>query len=108
MYPKVYVVRGSTGGVLYWGPSEALLFMSEGNDGSRMNYMRYVLEPLLVSMGKVRQPDNERCSKILVIQLTDKAVQSFDTDLNRYTGEPTCTFRYELFNGHFYAPSWPK
>jgi hypothetical protein len=108
-YPIVCTVRGSAGGTLFWNGNEALLFMDENSDGARMSYVRYALEPLLVSMGDVRPPDNERCSKILVIQVTDKDLQRFDTDLYRYTGEDRgCVFKYELFWGQIYAVSWPR
>jgi hypothetical protein len=87
---------------------KTLLFMSEGSDGAQMNYRRYVLERLLVGVGEVRQPDDERCSRSLVNRITEKDVQAFNTKRYRYTGEPICPFRYELFHGHFYAASWPK
>jgi hypothetical protein len=103
-YPTVYVVRGGlAGGVLYWDSDEALLFMSEGSAGAKLGYLRYSLEPLLVGMAGVRQPNDERCSKIFVIRVTDKDVRVFDTDLNRYAKEPYCGFAYELFAGSVYA-----
>lgn len=107
-YPKVYVIRGSAGGVLYWNTDQALLFMAEASDGARMSYARYASEPFLVGLGNVRPPDDERCSKILVIRVTDKDSQLYETDLFRYAGEPSCAFQYEFFAGHFYAVSWPK
>jgi hypothetical protein len=30
LYPKVYALRGSAGGKLYWNANEALLFIAEG------------------------------------------------------------------------------
>jgi len=53
-YAKIYVVRGSAGGVLYWNASEALLFMGGGNSGARMSYLRYAFDPLLSAVRVVR------------------------------------------------------
>jgi hypothetical protein len=108
MSSDVYVLRGSAGGVMYWNPTEALLFFSEGSDGARMNSLRYVLEPFLLAVGIVRHPNDERCTRVLVIRVTDKEIQPFNSDLYRYTGEPGCGFHIELFNGRFYAADWPK
>ena len=83
MYPKVYVIRGSAGGALYWNTNEALLFTAGGNSGARMNYVRYAADPFLLALRFVRPPDDERCSQIVVIRVTDKDVQRFETDLYR-------------------------
>jgi hypothetical protein len=108
LYPKVYVLRGSAGGGLYWNANEALLFMTGGTSGAHMSYPRYLLEPLLMSMGDVRPADNESCSQTLVIRVTDKDFQRYETDLYRYADEPYCGFNYVFFGGHFYAVSWPR
>jgi hypothetical protein len=76
IYPKVYVIQGSAGGALYWNADEALLFMGGGTTGARMSYLRYGLDPLLTGVGDIHPPDNERCSKVLVIRITDKDIQS--------------------------------
>ncbi len=107
-YSKIYVVRGSAGGVLYWNANEALLFMGGGNSGARMSYLRYAFDPLLSAVRVVRPPDDERCTHSVVIRVTDKDVQRYETDLYQYTGEPSCGFHYDLFGGHFYAADWPK
>lgn len=101
LYPKVYVLRGSAGGSLYWNANEALLFMGGGTSGARMSYPRYALEPFLVGMGDVRPPDDEACSQILVIRVTDKVVQRYDTGVD-------CVAAYDVFESHIYAVSWPK
>lgn len=102
LYPKVYVLRGSAGGSLYWNASEALLFMSGGSSGARMSYLRYELEPFAVGMGHTRPPDDERCTGTLVIQITDKDVRSFDTNLYRYAQEPYCGMGTAVFQGRIY------
>ena len=80
VYPKVSVVGGSAGGMLHGGLSEDPTVHVRGSDGAQMNYRRYVLERLLVGVGEVRQPDDERCSRILVNRITEKDVQSFNTN----------------------------
>jgi hypothetical protein len=97
-----------SGGVLYWNANEALLFVAESNEGARMGYARYMLEPLVVGLGHILQPSDKRCTRFLVIRVTDKDVQRYDTDLYRYLGEQGCDFQPELFEGNFYAVSWPK
>jgi hypothetical protein len=106
-YPRVYVVRESGSGPMYWNANEALLFMQVSTSGSDMSYLRYALEPLLVRMGNVRKPSDEHCSQILVIQVTAKDVQYYQTDLHRYAEEPYCGFHFNLFEGDIYAVSWP-
>jgi hypothetical protein len=101
VYPKVNVVRGSAGGALYWNTNEALLFMGGGSDGARMSYARYALEPFLVGMGDVRPPDDSRCAQAVVIRITDKDIQRYDTDVG-------CVAAYDMFEGHIYAVYLPK
>jgi hypothetical protein len=103
MYSKVYVVRGSAGGTLYWNKDQALVFMQVGSSGARLSYLRYAFEPLLVALSDIRQPDDQRCSQTFVIQITDKDVQRFDTDLNRYAEDPYCGIHFDLFEGRIYA-----
>jgi hypothetical protein len=107
-YPKVYILRGSAGGVLYWNTNEAVLFMTGGSSGARMSPFRYTLEPVLESLRNVRSPDDERCSQVMVIRVTDKDVQRYETDLYHYASEPYCGFHYVLFEGQFYAVSGPS
>jgi hypothetical protein len=101
VYPKVYVIRGSAGGVLYWNADEALLFIGGGSDGARMSYPRYFLEPLLASLRFVRPPNDSRCAQAVVIRITDKDIQRFDTDVG-------CVAAYDVFEGHVYAVYLPK
>lgn len=107
LYPQVYVVRGSVGGQLYWHRGEALIFVEISTSGTRVNYARYASEPLLLSFGHVRKPDDERCSEILVFQITDKSVQRYDTDLYRYAKEPYCNVGFQVFEDGIYASRWP-
>ena len=107
-YPKVYLVRGSAGGVLYWNPNEALLFMTAASSGVHMSHFRYALLPLLEGVRVIGLPDDERCSQVIVIHVTDQDVQRYETDLYRDAGEPYCGFNYVLFGGRFFAVSWPK
>ena len=100
-YPKVYVVRDQAGGTLYWNANEALLFMGGGSSGAHMSYLRYAMEPLLVSMGDVRSPDDGRCSQILVIQITDNDVRRYNTDVD-------CVAAYDVFEGRIYAVQGPR
>jgi hypothetical protein len=108
IYLKVYVIRGSGGGALYWNADEALLFMGENNYGARMSTLRYIAEPFLLSLGDVRAPDDTRCGKTLVVSITDKDVRVYDTDLYRYGGENGCQFQAERFAGNIYEVAWPK
>jgi hypothetical protein len=108
MYPKVYVVRDGANGTLFWNADQALLFVDVTSSGAHMSYARYALEPLLVSMGDVRTPDNKRCSQILVIRVTDNDVQRYDTDLYQYAEDPYCGFHFDLFAGNIYAVYLPK
>ncbi len=101
VYPSVYVIRGSAGGVLYWNPNQALLFMRGGSSGAHMSFLRYAMEPFLVSMGDVRSPDDGRCSQTLVIQITDNDVRRYDTDVG-------CVAAYDVFEGHIYAVNFPN
>ena len=101
VYPKVNVVRGSAGGALYWNTNEALLFMGGGSDGARMSYPRYFSEPLLASLRFVRPLDDSRCSQAIVIRITDKDIQRYDTDVG-------CVAAYDVFEGHVYAVYLPK
>jgi hypothetical protein len=100
-YPEVYVIQGSAGGVLYWNTHEALLFMGGGNTGAHMSYPRYALDPFLVGLGDVRQRNDERCLQILVIRVTTKDVQRYDTDV-------TCVAGYYLYAGQIYALNYPS
>ena len=100
-YPRVYIVRGSAGGVLYWNTNEALPFMGGGSAGARLSYPRYLLEPLLTSFGSVRSPDNESCSHVLVIRVTNEDVQRYDTEVD-------CVAAYDLFEHHIYAVQLPR
>jgi len=93
---KVYVVRKKGGGTLYWKSDEALLFIEVSSFGARMSYLQYALEPLLVSMGHVRPPDDAVCSDSLVIRITDK-------DRQRYTTNGYCFGHYVLFEGNIYT-----
>ena len=93
---KVYVVRKKGGGTLYWKSDEALLFIEVSSFGARMSYLQYALEPLLVSMGHVRPPDDAVCSDSLVIRITDK-------DLQRYTTNGYCFGHYVFFEGNIYT-----
>jgi hypothetical protein len=102
-YPKIYVVRGSAGGGLYWNANEALLFMIGGSDGAHMSYPRYAFDPLLQSLRFVRPPDDERCSHSVVIRVTDKDVQRYETDLYRYAEEPYCGYGFAVFEGRIYV-----
>jgi hypothetical protein len=99
--PAVYVVRSSGGGVLYWNASEALLFMGGGNMGVRMSYLRYAAEPFIVGLGHVRRPDEKSCSRVIVIEVTDKNVEQHDTEVG-------CVFSYNVIGGHIYALSGPQ
>lgn len=101
LYPRIYVVRGSAGGVLLWNKTEALLFMGGGNAGARMPYLRYALEPLFASLGHVRPPSDERCLNVTVIRVTHEDAESYDTDVG-------CVSAYRLFEGQIYAISTPK
>jgi hypothetical protein len=100
-YPKVYLIRGSAGGVLYWNANEALLFMTNGSEGVPMSYARYSLEPFVETLSIVRSPEDEGCSKILVIRVTDNDVQRYDTDVE-------CVAAYDLFRGRIYAVRLPR
>lgn len=102
-YAKLYVVRGGAGGVLYWNKNEALLFMEEDLSGAHMSYLRYALEPFLVSLGDVRSPDDGRCSRIVVIRITDKDVDTYETDLDRYVEDSYCGRNISIFDGRIYA-----
>ena len=73
-----------------------------------MSYPRYILEPFLVSLRIVRPPDDERCTQTLVIRVTGKSMQRYETELNRYADEAYCGFRYALFGGRIFAVSWPE
>jgi hypothetical protein len=101
-YPKVYVVRGSGGGELYWNADEALLFMGSGVQGAHMSYLRYAIEPLLET-GSVaaRPPDDEHCSQVVVVRVTDKEIGDYDADLG-------CVADYDVSEGHIYAVEWPR
>jgi hypothetical protein len=101
-YPEVYVVRGSGGGVLYWNASEVLLFMEASTSGAHMSYPRYALEPFLVGLGDVRSPNDERCSQAVVIRVTDKEVQRYETDLYRYAEVPYCGMTIVPLEGSIY------
>jgi hypothetical protein len=92
-----------SGGVLYWNANEALLFVAESNEGARMSYARYMLEPLVVGLGHVLQPSNKRCTRFLVIRVTDKDTQHYDTDLYRFAEEPYCGFQTAIFEGRIYS-----
>jgi hypothetical protein len=100
---RIYVVRAGANGTLYWNASEALLFVEIPSSGARLSYVRYAVEPFLESLGDVRSPDNKQCSQVLVIRITDKNVQRFDTQLNRYAEYPYCFLHYVLFAGHIYT-----
>jgi hypothetical protein len=112
-YPKVYLIRGSAAGTLYWNNSQALLFMGGGVAGARMSFLRYAVEPL-IEIGRVpgRPPDDSASSQIVVIRVTDKDIQQFDTDLARYADEPHCDLGSAVFGGHIYfgclvrGPMW--
>jgi hypothetical protein len=108
VYPQVYVIRGSGGGALYWNATEALLFMAGGRSGAHMSYLRYAMEPFLLSMGDVRSPDDGRCSHILVIRVTGKDVQYYDTGLYREAEQPECVSHYYLIAGQIYEGSLAK
>jgi hypothetical protein len=108
-FGRTYVLRQSmSDGKLYWNTNEALLFITEANEGAEMSYARYALEPFFVSLGLVRLPSNKRCSATLVFRVTDHEVQRYDTDLHQYASEPYCGFHFDLFQGHIYAVSWPR
>jgi hypothetical protein len=102
-YPKIYVIRGSAGGGLYWNANEALLFMTGGSSGAHMSYLRYAFDPLLLALRDVRPPDDERCSQTLVIRVTDKDAQRYETDLYRYSVQPYCGYGDALFEGRIYV-----
>jgi hypothetical protein len=101
-YPKVYLIRGTAGGILYWNNSEALLFMGGGVDGARMSVLRYAVEPF-IEMGRIpgRPPDDERCSQVVVVRVTDKEIGRYDTGLG-------CVADYDVFEGHIYAVEWSR
>jgi hypothetical protein len=101
--PKVYVIRGSAGGTLYWNADEVLLFTLGASSGAHMGYPRYALEPFLVAIGHARAPDDERCSQAVVIQITDKDVRRYDTDLYKYAEAPYCGMHFAVFDGRIYA-----
>jgi len=67
-----------------------------------MSYLRYALEPTLEALRAVRQPDDERCSQVLVIEITDREVR-FDTGLERYAQVPYCGYEFALFRGNIYG-----
>jgi hypothetical protein len=105
-YPKVYLMRGSAGGTLYWSSQEAIVIIESSTQGAHMGCARYALEPLLVSLTDVRQPDDWRCSGILVIRVTDGDVESHDTDLYRNAEDPYCgmhtvVFQDQIYMGYF-------
>lgn len=102
-YPKIYVIRGTAGGALYWNVNEALLFMGGGSDGARMTYLRYVLEPFLSVLRVVRPPDDESCSRSVVIRVTDKEVQRYEASLYRDTKDRFCGYEFAPFEGHIYV-----
>jgi hypothetical protein len=104
-YAEVYVVRERAGGVLYWNENEALLFIEQDTSGAHMSYLRYAVEPILVSMGDVQSPNDSRCSKVVVIQVTDKDVRNYATDLDRYVTDSYCGGRFAVFEGRIYADS---
>lgn len=101
-YPKVYVIQGSAGGSLFWNANEALLFMAAGSSGAHMSYPRYALEPYLSGLASVRLPNDEICSQIVVIRITDKDVQRYDTQLSRYAEEPYCGYKLAPFESQIY------
>jgi hypothetical protein len=102
-YPKIYVIRGSAGGALYWNASEALLFMGGGSDGARMSYLRYTFDPLLLALRFVRPPDDKSCSQSVVIRVTDKEVQRYEASLYQDTKDRFCGYQFALFEGHIYV-----
>jgi hypothetical protein len=109
MYMRIYIIRGSAGGVLYWDSDEALIFMQENFEGAHMSPLRYSLEPFLVSFGDVKSKENLNCARTLVIRVTNKDVKTYVTDLPMYSEENEgCIFNFELFEGQIYALSWPK
>lgn len=99
----VYVVRRSAGGGLYWNADQALLIITGSAQGARMSYLRYTVEPFVEMLGDIRQPSDQRCSEVLVIQVTDQAVQHYETDLWRYAEEPYCDYRVAPFGGEIYV-----
>jgi hypothetical protein len=106
---RAYVVRDSlSAGKLYWNAKEALVIIAEASDGADMTYARYELEPFLLSLGHIRQPSNKRCTQVLVIRLTDKGDQRYDTDLYKYSQDPYCGFDFDLFEGDVYAVAGPS
>ncbi len=106
-YPKIYVVREAARGEMYWNSGEALLFMRRVSSGARVTPLRYALEGFLASLGSVRSPDDKTCSELLVIRVTDKDLQRYETDLNRHTKERYCGFGFDLFKGQIYAVEFP-
>lgn len=79
------------------------MFMSEGYEGARTNYLRYMFEPLLVSMGDVREPDDKRCSEIVVIRVSDKDVHEYETNLYDHADDPYCGMHFAAFEGRIYT-----
>ncbi|HKV04443.1 MAG TPA: hypothetical protein VJO53_04965 [Candidatus Acidoferrales bacterium] len=104
VYPDVYVTRGSiSGGTLYWNAQQALVFIEASTSGARVSHIRYALDPFLAGVVGVRQPDDKRCSESVVVQVTDKGIQRFDTDLYRYAEDPYCGMNFAAFEGQIYA-----
>src|ERR1700739_4716236 len=109
LFFRVYVVRGSINlGTLFWNSNEALLFIAERNDGLNASYARYLLDPFVVSLGHVKRPENQRCTRVFVLRITSVDVRRYDTDLAQQIGGPFCSFGIYVFRDHFYAVSWPR
>jgi len=102
-YTNVYLVRPSlNAGVLYWNSHEALILIESSTAGVRMSRLRYALEPLSSSLGQVRQPDRQRCTQMLVIRITDRNVDHYETDLYRHATVPYCGMATVPFRGQIY------
>jgi hypothetical protein len=106
---RTCVLRQSmSAGQLYWSSNQALLFISESSEGADMSYARYELEPIFVSLHRVRPPSNRRCSATPVVWVSDHEIRRYDTDLYRNATASDCGFHFDLFQGRIYAVAWPK
>ena len=102
-YPKMYVVRDEAGGTLFWNSNEALLFVGVERSGARFAPLTYFGNIIRESLGGVRPPDIEACLQTVVIRMTDKDVERYETDIQRHLTDGDCFGHIAPFEGHIYA-----
>ena len=100
---KVSMVREGANGILFWNSEQALLFVDVQASGARLNYLRYTFDLWLVSLGDVRSSDRKRCVQTFVIEITDKQVQTYTTDIHKDPTETYCFGDYVVFNGQIFT-----